>query len=168
MPDHALIALGANLPAADRCPAQTVVEAMQALRVLAEGSPRCSSLWRSRPVGCPAGSPDFINAAVALQPAGRPGALQLLDKLQALEREFGRVAGAGRNAPRVLDLDLIAWGDRRCARARLALPHPRASQRAFVLLPLAELVPEQVLPGQQYTIAELAEQCPDRDDVFRV
>lgn len=167
MRGHALIALGANLPGDCRSPAQTVREAMRRLESLAD-TPLCrSSLWRSRPEDCPPGSPDFINAAVALRPAGKWTALQLLDRLQALEREFGRVPGAGRNAPRVLDLDLIAWGDHCCETGRLTLPHPRACQRAFVLLPLAEVAPQLVLPGQQYTIAELAERYADRSDVFR-
>ncbi len=74
------------------------------------------------------------------------GPLQLLRHLQAIEQAHGRVRGA-RNAPRTLDLDLLAYGDLEMRTDTLVLPHPRAHQRAFVLRPLAEIDPGLSLPG---------------------
>ena len=65
-------------------------------------------------------------------------ALALLDALLALEKVFGRERGT-RNAPRTLDLDILIYGNRNCITQRLTLPHPRMSERAFVLVPLAEI-----------------------------
>ncbi|MGM0631728.1 MAG: 2-amino-4-hydroxy-6-hydroxymethyldihydropteridine diphosphokinase [Pseudomonadota bacterium] len=163
----AVIALGANLPGDHGAPAQAVRAAMCRLEALARGAVQCSSLWRSRPVDCPPESPDFINAVALLQPLEETP-VGLLSRLQQLEDSFGRARDGGRNTPRVLDLDLIAWGDHVCDTARLTLPHPRAHRRAFVLLPLAEVFPNLVLPGQSRNVRELAEQCPGRNAVFRV
>lgn len=167
MQDPAIVALGANLAGSCGPPERTVREAMRRLSALSSVEPRCSSLWRSRPVDCPPGSPDFINAVVALQPPGHMTPLALLEQLQRIEQEFGRQRGAGRNAPRVLDLDLIAWGTRRSATATLELPHPRAHERAFVLLPLAEVAPHLVLPGHRKPARALAAGCSGRNGVFR-
>lgn len=167
MKDPAIVALGANLPGACGPPERTVREAMRRLCALSVVEPRCSSLWRSHPVDCPPGSPDFINAVVALQPAEVMTPLALLEQLQQLEQEFGRQRGAGQNAPRVLDLDLIAWGERSSATATLELPHPRAHERAFVLLPLAEVAPDLVFPGWQEPVHALAAACFGRNEVFR-
>ncbi len=163
----AVIALGANLPGEHGAPAQALQTAVSRLDPLARGRVQCSSLWRSRPVDCPPGSPDFINAVALLRPLEETPT-GLLGRLQQLEDSFGRARDAGRNAPRVLDLDLIAWGDQVCDSARLTLPHPRAHCRAFVLLPLAELLPDLMLPGQHRTVRELVEQCSDRNAVFRL
>ena len=76
-------------------------------------------------------------------------------KLQAVEKEFGRQPKQVQNEPRVLDLDLIAWGDKRRSSAALTLPHPRAQERKFVLQPLAEIAPDLVLPGQTETVFQL-------------
>lgn len=167
MQDPAIVALGANLPGRSGSPESAVREAMHRLAELSERAPLCSSLWCSRPVDCPPGSPDFVNAVVALYPRAGTSPLGLLAQLQALEREFGRQHGAGRNAPRVLDLDLIAWGEQRSTTAELELPHPRAHERAFVLLPLVEVAPDLVLPGQRQPVRVLARNCAGRNGIFR-
>lgn len=167
MQDPAIVALGANLPGDLGPPEATVREAMHRLAAVSVRPPLCSSLWRSRPVDCPPGSPDFINAVMALYPAEGTTPPALLEQLQELEREFGRQHGAGRNTPRVLDLDLIAWGRQRSATSTLELPHPRAHERAFVLLPLAEVAPDLVLPGQRQPVRTLAENCSGRNGIFR-
>ena len=92
----------------------------------------------------------------------------LLGQLQALEREFGRSRSGPANAPRTLDLDLIALGSERHSGPGLVLPHPRAHLRAFVLAPLAELEPDWVLPGQQETVAELLARIGSGPPVQRV
>ncbi|MEX1198695.1 MAG: 2-amino-4-hydroxy-6-hydroxymethyldihydropteridine diphosphokinase [Pseudohongiellaceae bacterium] len=167
MHDPAIVALGANLPGRSGSPERAVREAMQRLSALSVVAPRCSSLWRSRPVDCPPGSPDFINAVVALQPAEGTTPLELLGQLQQLEQAFGRQHGGGRNAPRVLDLDLIAWGARCSETAQLELPHPRAHDRAFVLMPFAEVAPDLVFPGQKESVRTLAATCSGKKEVFR-
>ncbi|MFO1251689.1 MAG: 2-amino-4-hydroxy-6-hydroxymethyldihydropteridine diphosphokinase [Inhella sp.] len=101
-----------------------------------------SSLYRSAPFE--AQGPDFFNAVVALDTPEPPEAL--LERLLALEQQQGRERPY-RNAPRTLDLDLLALGGEQRMGTRLQLPHPRLHERAFVLLPLLELAPELALPG---------------------
>ena len=79
----------------------------------------------------------------------------LLEKLQELEAEFGRMPKKVINEARPLDLDLIAFGSERRDTARLTLPHPRAKEREFVLRPLAEIAPDLVLPGQTMSVLQL-------------
>lgn len=79
----------------------------------------------------------------------------LLQKLQTLERQFGRTPKVVLNEPRSLDLDLIAFGREMRSTATLTLPHPRAHRRRFVLQPLAEFAPDLVLPGKSKTVADL-------------
>ncbi len=103
---------------------------------------RFSSIYRTDPVGGPAGQDAYLNAVAALEPLpawSTPEAL--LDALLAVERAQGRVRRE-RWGPRTLDLDLLAWGPALRSSAGLTLPHPRMMERAFVLAPLCELVPE--------------------------
>jgi 2-amino-4-hydroxy-6-hydroxymethyldihydropteridine diphosphokinase len=132
----AYIALGANL--GDRHAA--LQQALQALRTMAgSGALRSSRFYRSAPVG--AGGPDYLNAVAQLTtPLTAP---DLLRALQALENAAGRQRPY-RNAPRTLDLDLLLYGDARIDSAQLSVPHPRMWERAFVLVPLAELAPQCV------------------------
>ncbi|MCL7941285.1 2-amino-4-hydroxy-6-hydroxymethyldihydropteridine diphosphokinase [Halomonas sp. ATCH28] len=103
-----------------------------------------SRLYASVPVG-PADQPDYINAVAHLETRLSP--LALLDQLQALEQRHGRVRGR-RWGPRTLDLDLLLFDEHRVTLPRLTVPHPQMLQRAFVLVPLAELAPRLVLEGQ--------------------
>jgi 2-amino-4-hydroxy-6-hydroxymethyldihydropteridine diphosphokinase len=79
----------------------------------------------------------------------------LLQKLRALEKEFGRPLKKVLNEPRSLDLDLIAFGTETRHTPELVLPHPRAHSRRFVLQPLSEIAPDLILPGQSKTIPQL-------------
>lgn len=101
-----------------------------------------SSLYRSAPID--ASGPDFINAVV--QVATRLSAREMLSELQAIELRYGRLRPY-RNAPRTLDLDLLLYGDTIIVTTELELPHPRMAQRAFVLVPLAEISPALEVPG---------------------
>ncbi len=148
---QALIALGSNLGDSRA----TVLAAMDALDRLSALPLHRSSLWESAPVDCPPGSPRFVNAAVALEPAADDTPESLLKKLQALEKKFGRRPKKVLNEPRRLDLDLIAFGREVRSTRALTLPHPRAHLRRFVLAPLNELAPDFVLPGQRRTIRAL-------------
>ncbi|MDH7504354.1 MAG: 2-amino-4-hydroxy-6-hydroxymethyldihydropteridine diphosphokinase, partial [Verrucomicrobiota bacterium] len=91
----------------------------------------------------------------------------LLGKLLAIENEFGRTR-PGHNAPRTLDLDLIAFGAETRQSADLTLPHPRAHTRRFVLQPLAEIVPDFVVPGLNATIAELLASLAESERIERL
>ena len=96
-----------------------------------------SSIYRSAPID--SSGPDYLNAAVLLHTALTPQ--ELLAHLQRIELAHGRERPY-RNAPRTLDLDLLVFGDVCLDTPTLTLPHPRLHQRAFVLLPLAEIVPD--------------------------
>ena len=110
-----------------------------------------SRLYRTPPWGM-LEQPPFLNAAVRLDTGLAAG--ELLDALLAIERAAGRTREGERWGPRTLDLDLLHMEGVRMADARLTLPHPRIAERAFVLLPLADLAPELELPGQG-KVAEL-------------
>ncbi len=150
-PHSVFVALGSNLGDS----ISILVEAMERLEALSAGPVRCSSLWSTSPVDCPPGSPPFVNAVVALTPRAGETPESLLVELQEIERESGRGPKKVLNEPRPLDLDLIAFGMETRNTPLLVLPHPRASQRQFVLRPLAEIAPELVLPGQMKTVATL-------------
>ena len=144
-PVTAYIALGANLGDA-RAAVRAALQALDALphtRVLAR-----SSLYRTAPVD--AQGPDFINAVAAV--ATRLTAQALLQSLQQLELSAGRERPFP-NAPRTLDLDLLAYGDARIDSSALTVPHPRMAQRAFVLVPLAQIAPDLVSAQQLAAVA---------------
>lgn len=144
-PVTAFVALGANL--GDAC--ATVVQALRELGQLPQTQLlRASSLYRSAPVD--SSGPDYINAVAELRTALGPHAL--LTELQRLEQAAGRER-PWRNAPRTLDLDLLLYDELTLDDARLTLPHPRMHERAFVLLPLAEIAPARVTAAQRQAVA---------------
>ncbi len=137
---EAFIGLGANLEQ----PIEQVTQAIQELDAIARTQLLAvSSLYRSAPVGY-ADQPDFINAVAKL--STRLSAHELLDALHDIENRHGRRRSI-RNAPRTLDLDLLLYGTLALDEDGLVVPHPRMHERAFVLLPLAEIAPEARLPG---------------------
>ena len=140
------IALGSNV--GNR--AEHLDWAVSRLRGFVEGL-MVSSYIETAPVGV--GGADFLNAAVAGHTDLAPRAL--LDALLALEAERGRVR-TGSAEPRTLDLDLILYGTLVIDEPGLAVPHPRAAERAFVLTPLAEIVPGWIDPRSGKTVGELA------------
>ncbi|TAL74674.1 MAG: 2-amino-4-hydroxy-6-hydroxymethyldihydropteridine diphosphokinase [Rhodanobacter sp.] len=143
----AYVALGSNLGD----PRQQVLAAFEALAQLPQSRVTARSrLYRTPPWGV-VDQPWFVNAAARLDTTLAPEAL--LDGLQAIERRAGRVRDV-RYGPRTLDLDLLHVEGVCRADVRLTLPHPRIAERAFVLLPLAELAPELDVPGQG-RVAEL-------------
>jgi 2-amino-4-hydroxy-6-hydroxymethyldihydropteridine diphosphokinase len=153
-PVLACVALGANLGEA-----RAVVQ--QALRDLAtlDGTRlvRASSLYRTAPYE--ASGPDFINAVALLDTQLSP--LDLLHALQHIELAYGRQRPY-QNAPRTLDLDLIFHGDTQLATPELTLPHPRWAERAFVLVPLAEVCPLRVSANLLAAVShQTIEKCLD-------
>jgi 2-amino-4-hydroxy-6-hydroxymethyldihydropteridine diphosphokinase len=148
----AYIALGANLPSPTGSPAATLAAAVQRLGSLGNVQQQ-SSLYITEPVGF-ADQPRFLNAVVALETA--LDARALLNKLLSIEKEFGRARTARiPNGPRTLDLDILMSDGLELNEPDLELPHPRMSERAFVLVPLAEIAPHLLIPGSGKTVAEL-------------
>lgn len=144
-PVPAFVALGANLGDAR----QALRDAIAAIGQLPETRlVRQSSQYRTAPVG--AGGPDYINAVVEV--ATTLTAPALLAALQGLEQAAGRDRPY-RNAPRTLDLDLLLYGSARISSPALTVPHPRMHERAFVLVPLAEIAPALVTPAQLQGVA---------------
>ena len=121
-----------------------------------------SPVYETQPVDSPEDAKDYLNAIVLLDTT--LSAPTLLDRAQAIESAYGRERDDEvRNAPRTLDVDLIVVGDRRADSDDLVLPHPRAAERAFVLVPWHDVEPEAEIPGAG-PIAELVEKT-DRDGV---
>jgi 2-amino-4-hydroxy-6-hydroxymethyldihydropteridine diphosphokinase len=130
------IALGSNL--GDR--AANIAAANAALLALATpGEPfLTASLHDTAPQDCPPGSPRFLNTVIDLHYPGTDP-LALLAETQAIERALGREPNPLRNAPRVIDIDILLFGDISLNNPALELPHPRIRERPFVLLPLREI-----------------------------
>ena len=150
---RAYLGLGANLadPQGQMARALAALNREPRVRVLA-----VSSLYGSHPEG---GSeqPDYANAAVSVETELSPRALLALGR--GLEVLAGRHRGE-RNAPRELDLDLLLYEDKIIAEPDLIVPHPRMAQRAFVLVPLAEIAPEARHPVSRKTAAAMAADMP--------
>jgi 2-amino-4-hydroxy-6-hydroxymethyldihydropteridine diphosphokinase len=115
-----------------------------------------SALYRSPPMG-PPDQPDYVNAVCALRT--RLPAPRLLVHLQDLETRHGRVRGPLHWGPRILDLDLLLYGEARIDEPGLVVPHPGLAERAFVLYPLMEIAPDLEVPGLG-AIASLIRLCP--------
>jgi 2-amino-4-hydroxy-6-hydroxymethyldihydropteridine diphosphokinase len=157
--ERAYIALGSNL--AD--PVAQVKGGFEALAMLPKTRLACvSSLYRSAPAGY-TDQPDFVNAVALIETALEPQAL--LAALLAVERRKGRVRDFP-NAPRTLDLDILLYGERTIHEPGLTIPHARMHERAFVLVPLAEIAPDALVPGQGRA-AELAARL-DRSGLARI
>jgi 2-amino-4-hydroxy-6-hydroxymethyldihydropteridine diphosphokinase len=154
--EMAFIALGSNLGES----AENLSSAIRRLSALSAQPLTKSSLWQTTPVDCPPGSPPFVNAVVGITPLPDETPESLLQKLQALEKEFGRQTKKVMNEARPLDLDLIVFGNATRNTQQLILPHPRAHERRFVLQPLSEIAPELVLPGRSQSVAQLLAALP--------
>ena len=145
----AYIALGSNL----HTPREQLKRALNALAQLPQTQLMAvSSFYRSKPLG-PQDQPDYLNAAVEISTALSPFAL--LDELQRIENEQGRVR-LRRWGERTLDLDILLYGDEIIQTERLTVPHYDMHNREFVIVPLAEIAPNLILPNGQ-KLAELAD-----------
>ncbi|MBS0424030.1 MAG: 2-amino-4-hydroxy-6-hydroxymethyldihydropteridine diphosphokinase [Proteobacteria bacterium] len=153
-PSQAFVALGSNL----ENPVFQVQQAFDELKQL-PGTQliRRSSLYCSAPVG-KLDQPDFINAVALIETLLAPH--DLLKALLTIEQRHGRVRES-LNAPRTLDLDILLYDALHFQDTDLTLPHPRMTQRAFVLMPLMEIAPDCHIPGHGY-IAPLLAACRDQ------
>ncbi|MEO8459737.1 MAG: 2-amino-4-hydroxy-6-hydroxymethyldihydropteridine diphosphokinase [Dokdonella sp.] len=140
-PESAWIGLGSNL----ENPLQQIEAALFALEKLPETTLlRRSRLYQTPPWGL-LDQPHFVNAVAEL--ATSLSAPALLAEMLAIERAFGRFRDGPRWGPRVIDLDLLVYADQRIEHDGLQVPHPRIAERAFVLVPLAEVAPLLQIPG---------------------
>lgn len=177
--EQLLIALGANLPFAGEGPAETLRKAVAAL---ADEGLRLIALSRFFATPCfPAGAgPDYVNAAAVLESSAAEDLASVLVRLHRVEARFGR-ARALRWGMRTLDLDLLAAGDSVLPDAatqdhwrllppearpmqapdRLILPHPRLQDRAFVLVPLADVAPDWVHPRTGQNVRAMLAALPE-------
>lgn len=147
MPDWVLATLGVGANLGDARAA--VRKAVQDLAALPQTEWRASSsLYTSAPLD--ADGPDYVNAVVQVWTALSPDAL--LAALQAIEQRAGRKRPY-RNAPRTLDLDILLYGELQLTRSDLHIPHPRMWQRAFVVVPLAEIAPHMVSAAHMQSLA---------------
>lgn len=159
----AIIAMGGNLgdPATAMRSAVVSMDGIPGNQIMG-----ISPLYRTTPWGMKDGTPDFLNAVVELSTTLDP--MALLKALQMIEAANGRSREVHWGS-RPLDLDIIDYDGMVTSDPNLTLPHPRAWQRAFVLAPLADLLPDASLPGEHGgPVKQLLEACPDKDAVKRV
>ncbi len=150
------LGLGANLNA----PKQQLDNAINALKKLTDCQfVEVSSYYASKPMG-PQDQPDYINAVAAIKTSLLPE--QLLDAIQQIELEHGRVRKAERWGPRSLDIDILLFADKCINTARLTVPHYGLAEREFVVYPLLEIAPELTLPSGAL-LSTLAAQLPLND-----
>ncbi|MDZ3837309.1 MAG: 2-amino-4-hydroxy-6-hydroxymethyldihydropteridine diphosphokinase [Rhodospirillales bacterium] len=158
------VAIGANL-ASPRfgTPPGSFAAALRLLGADGVEIVRVSRWYRSPPLP-PSAQPHYINGVIAVRSGHAPE--DLLSRLHRVEGAFGRVRGE-RNAARSLDLDLLAYGDAVIAGGAggLEVPHPRLSERAFVLLPWAELSPAWRHPLSGLTVAEMIARLPPGQEI---
>src|SRR5688572_11727358 len=160
----AFVALGSNLGDSR----EIVLRAMDRLEKLSTAPLLRSSLWETEPIDCPPGARPFINAMVGLTPQAGETPETLLQKLKAIEMEFGRKPKAVMNEPRPLDLDLIAFGNEIRNGPSLTLPHPRAHERRFVLAPWNEIAPKCTMPRQAHSVRQLLQRLRDSQAARRL
>ena len=109
-------------------------------------------IYQSEPVGCRDDSPDFYNTVIEIDYIGEP--YELLSKTQGIEFHLGRESVYERNAPRIIDLDILYFGNESIQDEILTIPHPQMIHRRFVLQPLNDIRSNLILPGDDATISE--------------
>jgi len=122
---------------------------------------RASSVYETEPWGI-AGQGNFLNQVLEAKTSITP--LDLLHEIKALEKRMGREPGI-RYGPRVIDIDILLYGDESVNEPELQIPHPRLHQRAFVLVPLSKLAPDLVHPGLGVSIGDLCHQVDGKTGV---
>ncbi|MEI9993991.1 MAG: 2-amino-4-hydroxy-6-hydroxymethyldihydropteridine diphosphokinase [Rhizomicrobium sp.] len=152
-----LIALGGNLSSQHGMPALTLDAALRALAQRGVAVVSVSPYYAT-PAWPDASDPPFVNAVAHIHTALSPDVL--MELLHATETAFGRVRSR-RNAPRTLDLDLLDY-DGRVEQGPPVLPHPRIAERAFVLVPLADVAPDWIHPATGQTVRSLIDALPER------
>ena len=156
------IGLGANLGD----PEQAIREALDLIEARGLGDVvRASSLYRTEPVGYK-DQPWFMNVAAQIETRTEP--LDFLFGLREIERELGRPEDRPPDGPRIIDLDILLWGDSVISNNDLEIPHPRMHQRRFVLEPLVEISPHTVHPVSGLTMEDLLQSLDDTSRVEKL
>ena len=150
------LGLGTNRGEREQNMATALARLQERLRLVA-----VSSLYETAPWGV-TDQPPFLNAAVAAETDLPPA--ELLAFVKGMEREMGRQPG-GRWGPRLMDIDILLYDDLVLETPDLVIPHPRLTERAFVLVPLAEIAPDAVHPVYKQTIQALLARASDREGV---
>ncbi len=149
METTAFLGLGSNLGSRKQNIRQAVTCLRQTSGIRVKES---SSIYETAPIGGPAGQGKFLNACLEIETVLSPQ--RLLQALKAIERKLGRKRTV-KWGPRVIDLDILLYGDRVIRTSRLTIPHPRLTERSFVLDPLAEIAADVVHPALKMTIGKL-------------
>ena len=161
---RAAIALGSNL--GDRLAnLQSARDQIRALDGITEPTVQ-SAVYETSPVDCEPGAQNFYNAVIEI--GFEKSADALFEALQKIEQALGRERNYERNVSRTIDLDLLYFGSERRSDALLQLPHPRMTERKFVLQPLCDIAPDLRLPGQTKNVGELLAQLPDPAKITRL
>ncbi len=142
METRVYVALGSNV--GDR--RGYVREAISRIENLGVSALLASSIYYTDPQDMEDDAEEFANAAISFETT--LSARELLAALQQIERDLGRPADHGHNTSRTIDLDIILYGDEVIDTADLQVPHPRAFERTFVLMPLAEIAPDALIAGR--------------------
>lgn len=157
--NRAYLGLGSNL--GDRN--EAILGSLQLLREAGVQIEQVSSFYKTEPMDAP--GPWFLNAVVSISVSLSP--MGLLELCEEIEQSMGRKT-KGDLAPRIVDLDLLLYGDLCIATERLVIPHPRLAARRFVLEPLAEIAPDVEIPGLGAAAAVLLNICPDTSTLERL
>ncbi len=161
---RAAIALGSNL--GDRLAnLQSARDRIRALDGITEPTVQ-SAIYETSPVDCEPGAQNFYNAVIEI--GFEKSTDVLFEALQKIERDLGRERNHERNVSRSIDLDLLYFGSERRSDAQLQLPHPRMTERKFVLQPLCDIAPDLRLPGQTKNVGELLAQLQDQGKITRL
>ncbi len=123
-----------------------------------------SSIFETEPIGNP-NQPRFLNLVCRVDTILEPHEILTLGK--GIELKMGRTPGYEINSPRIIDIDILLYGDKIVDTEKLVIPHPRLAERAFVLVPLAEIAPDIVHPVVNKTIKELLQAITEKQGVFK-
>jgi 2-amino-4-hydroxy-6-hydroxymethyldihydropteridine diphosphokinase len=162
--DLVLIALGANLPSRFGKPEQALTESVRLLALRGLVVVAASRIWLTSPVPV-SDQPWYRNAVVAVEGQQKHTPSDVLTILLETEEAMGRVR-TQRNAPRIIDLDLLAWGSLIVETPHLSLPHPRLHERTFVLRPLTDIAPKWTHPQTGETLSSMIKSLPEGNEAI--